>query len=112
MGFSYWKRVRRLEQTGSLGGPTSQGAPGVGKSAKFHRCWAAQGGRCAYCQAPMGVTLGRPGAGDATWDHVVPRSRGGTSAATNLVLACWACNSAKGSMTQDEFLARRARKSG
>ena len=36
-------------------------------------------------------------------DHVIPRSRGGTSAWKNLVCACQPCNRAKGNRTTDEF---------
>lgn len=55
------------------------------------------GGLCEYC----GVrTL--PGAEDhhprkATIDHLVPKSAGGSNELPNLVLACRACNQAKGS---------------
>lgn len=38
-------------------------------------------------------------------DHVVPRSRGGSNALANLVLACGPCNVAKGTMTLAEFMA-------
>lgn len=50
------------------------------------------GGECAYCGRPFGTGLpfSRP-----TIDHVVPVSRGGTNALTNLVLACKPCNYAK-----------------
>ena len=40
-----------------------------------------------------------------TLDHVVPRSRGGVNAKSNLVLACEPCNHAKGSRSYDEFMA-------
>lgn len=48
---------------------------------------------CAYC----GATDRRLGI-----DHIVPRSRGGTDARANLVLACQACNAAKGARTPEE----------
>lgn len=44
---------------------------------------------CQYCGAK----------GDLTFDHVVPRSRGGKTSWTNVVAACSACNLAKGSRT-------------
>lgn len=46
---------------------------------------ARDGGRCAYC-----------GDRGSTVDHVIPRSRGGTHAWDNVVLACLPCNSRKG----------------
>jgi 5-methylcytosine-specific restriction endonuclease McrA len=55
--------------------------------AKWHR-------RCAYCaisDVPFEL------------DHIQPRSRGGSSRISNLVLACHACNMAKGDRTAAEF---------
>ena len=40
-----------------------------------------------------------------TLDHIVPRSRGGAHTDSNLQLLCQACNSKKGTRTQEEFLA-------
>jgi len=34
---------------------------------------------------------------DLSWDHLIPRSRGGPDSAENLVLCCRSCNSSKGS---------------
>jgi 5-methylcytosine-specific restriction endonuclease McrA len=53
-------------------------------------------GPCFYCGAPA-----------KTRDHKLPRSRGGTDAPENLVLACKSCNSSKGRLTAEEFLAAR-----
>jgi len=50
---------------------------------------------CFYCGA-AGATLGL--------DHAVPRSAGGTNARANLRRSCTACNRAKGSMSEEEFL--------
>jgi 5-methylcytosine-specific restriction endonuclease McrA len=50
--------------------------------------------RCAYCDkqnVPFEL------------DHQIPRSRGGSSRASNLVLACHECNVAKGNQTASEF---------
>ncbi len=44
---------------------------------------------CYYCDSKISV-------GDATWDHVIPKSKGGTRSPENLVLACKPCNSRKG----------------
>ena len=44
---------------------------------------------CQYCGAK----------GDLTFDHVLPRSRGGTTSWTNVVAACSPCNLRKGSKT-------------
>jgi hypothetical protein len=56
------------------------------------------GHRCAYCGAeavPLEV------------EHVVPRSRGGSSRVANLVPACVPCNQAKGNAPVEVFLADR-----
>lgn len=45
---------------------------------------------CAYCGNRFKLT-------DLTFDHVVPRCRGGRSTWSNLVMACRRCNSMKGS---------------
>ncbi|MFF0202511.1 RNA-guided endonuclease IscB [Streptomyces sp. NPDC005017] len=54
---------------------------------------------CAYCDA-TGVPL--------NIEHLTPRSRGGSSRIANLVLACIACNEAKGTNLVEVFLAQRS----
>ena len=49
---------------------------------------------CQYC----GV---QPGSEELTIDHVLPRSRGGTSTWENCVLACLECNKRKADRTPD-----------
>jgi 5-methylcytosine-specific restriction endonuclease McrA len=48
--------------------------------------------RCQYCGSPD----------DLTFDHLVPRSRGGTTAWDNVVTACSPCNLRKGSKSVRE----------
>ena len=36
-------------------------------------------------------------------DHVVPRQKGGKNAESNLVCACWYCNTQKGAKSLEEF---------
>jgi len=50
--------------------------------------------KCAYCQA-AGIPL--------QVEHLVPRSRGGSDRASNLVIACELCNVRKGNQTASEF---------
>lgn len=50
---------------------------------------------CQYC----GHTFS---AGELTMDHVIPRSRGGTSTWENLVTCCIPCNNQKGNRTPEE----------
>jgi 5-methylcytosine-specific restriction endonuclease McrA len=51
--------------------------------------------RCQYCGQ-------KRGAQELTLDHITPRSRGGRAAPENLVTACVACNTRKGSRTPEE----------
>src|ERR687884_10993 len=59
---------------------------------------------------PVGTTLAtlhlrsgeRGSAFELTLDHIIPRSRGGTSDPENLCAACIACNQRKGNRTPDE----------
>jgi 5-methylcytosine-specific restriction endonuclease McrA len=61
-------------------------------------------GRCAYCNRLIG--LKREGKRQRmTIDHIVPRSKGGTNTADNLVASCRDCNFKKGDKMPDEFLA-------
>jgi 5-methylcytosine-specific restriction endonuclease McrA len=53
------------------------------------------GFRCQYC-------LVRYRSEDLTFDHLVPRSRGGTTIWENVVTACAACNLRKGNRTAAE----------
>lgn len=53
-----------------------------------------QGGRCAYCGRYMVMVKTSPRF--ATFDHVVPASKGGRWGDHNIVLACWLCNQYKG----------------
>ena len=52
------------------------------------------GGRCEYCGEPTNLIEGDPH--QATVDHFVPQSRGGTDELCNLRLACLSCNLSKG----------------
>lgn len=58
---------------------------------------------CQYC----GKKFDR---GDLTLDHVIPRSRGGTSTWTNIVLACIKCNMRKGDRLLTEIHMRLLKK--
>lgn len=51
--------------------------------------------RCQYC----GI---RPGSGEVSIDHVIPKSRNGKTTWENCVLACTQCNSQKGDKLPEE----------
>ncbi len=50
---------------------------------------------CQYCGA-------QPGRAELTIDHIVPRSRGGTTTWENVTTACGPCNRRKGDRTPEE----------
>lgn len=52
--------------------------------------------RCRYCAAVLSPRT-------ATIDHVIPLSRGGRNTHSNRVLACAACNRAKGALMFHEW---------
>lgn len=73
------------------------GAEGSHTDAEWFELVQKVGG-CFYCGC-KGVLLTR--------DHAVPLVRGGSNDIANIVPACGSCNSAKGTLTAEEFRARR-----
>ena len=62
-------------------------------------------GTCQYCGASFDFK-------ELTYDHVIPRSRGGQTEWTNVVTCCVVCNLRKGGRTPEEadmFLIRKPR---
>ncbi len=52
-------------------------------------------GRCQYCKAYLSID-------QCTFDHVVPRVKGGKTNWTNVVLCCMDCNHQKGAKTPEQ----------
>ncbi|TPM92714.1 HNH endonuclease [Mesorhizobium sp. B2-1-3A] len=76
------------------------------RSDRRQAVWNRTGGRCFYCDCGLidDFATGRPDRRfDMQIDHMTPEKRGGSDVASNLVPACRACNSAKSSMTVDEY---------
>lgn len=67
------------------------------KPVKFSRVniYARDGYRCQYCGARCTLA-------ELTYDHVIPRARGGRTTWENIVTCCYPCNGAKGSRTPTE----------
>ncbi len=67
------------------------------KPVKFSRVniYARDGYRCQYCGATCTID-------ELTYDHVIPRSRGGRTCWENIVSACYACNRRKANRTPAE----------
>ena len=66
------------------------------------RLWARDGGKCALCGKRVDINLHRGGNGtcpdkmSATVDHIIPISKGGDHAWTNVQLAHFTCNNKRG----------------
>ena len=60
-----------------------------------------QNGRCTGCLRPFPLR-------NFTVDHILPQSKGGGDDLGNLQLLCGACNSKKGTGTQEELIAKLA----
>ena len=54
----------------------------------------AQNHRCCYCSEPFSDDPESPKR--ATWEHIIPISCGGANDLSNIVLACYECNHARG----------------
>jgi len=59
------------------------------------RVWMRDNGVCQYCSQSVPVS-------SMTYDHVLPRSRGGKTTWDNIVLSCSPCNLRKGNKTPQE----------
>lgn len=66
-------------------------------AAKIRKLFRDQGGCCFYCSTECSFTVGTRSPIRATLDHKLARSKGGTWAIRNLVMACYRCNQLKGS---------------
>ena len=68
---------------------------------RSHKHWlyGLQEGICAGCRVFFPFR-------NMTVDHLVPRAKGGTDHLENLQLLCSACNSTKGTLSQEAFIAK------
>lgn len=55
-----------------------------------------QHGRCWWCNCHMDLTGDPASPTLATFEHLIPKARGGVDAIRNLALACRACNNRRG----------------
>ena len=67
-----------------------------------HTLYGRQEGVCAGCEVMFPFR-------NMTVDHVVPQSKSGSDHLDNLQLLCAACNSTKGVLSQEEFIAKLKR---
>jgi hypothetical protein len=66
-----------------------------------NKVFRRDGWHCHYCDEKLWPSS------QATVDHKVAQSRGGSDDLENLVACCFACNNAKGSMGYDLFVSIR-----
>lgn len=72
-------------------------------SAQLHEKYAQCGGVCSYCGKD--VKKGKLWKTQLSgFDHIIPRSAGGTHTINNLTVCCRYCNSRKGQRSATEFL--------
>lgn len=90
------RRRQQNVQAQRIGGPVTR-----------RTVWGAGDGTCHYCAR----RLERDGGGwEWQVDHRIPLSRGGPHSLENTVVCCTACNMAKGTMTDVEFMENRRKK--
>jgi len=61
-----------------------------------HRGSATLTGKCIHCNRKMTLDLTGAPLSNATLEHIVPRTHGGTNQLSNLAVACSGCNGQKG----------------
>lgn len=62
-------------------------------------------GRCGYCGKPLVEEEH-----GATFDHIIPINKKGSTNKDNILLCCFDCNQDKGSLTLDEFREKKQNK--
>ncbi len=53
-------------------------------------------GKCIHCNSKLVIDDCGLSLGEATLEHIIPQTRGGSNALTNLAVACGRCNREKG----------------
>ena len=53
-------------------------------------------GKCIHCNSKLVVADDGRSLGEATLEHIIPQTRGGTNDLMNLAVACGRCNREKG----------------
>ena len=91
-----------------VGGSETRIPAGLSRAQRLERILERDGGCCVWCSRPLTI-----GDHALTFEHVVPRLKGGPAWAENEVPACRSCNRARGhaapSLWIDTCLARGLR---
>ena len=83
--------------------PAASIPPGLPRLERMARILERDGGCCVWCSRPLA-----PGDRALTFEHVVPRLKGGPAWAENEVPACRSCNRARGHTAPSLWLRERA----
>lgn len=83
--------------------PSSQTLP-PSVEYKREKVYKRTGGKCWYCGVKLSLERGKKNR--MTLDHVIPKSKGGTSDLDNLVPACRWCNTGKADSPLEVFRQR------
>ncbi len=81
------------------------------KQANYHkkkrRLYLSQKGRCCFCNVKTYLDSAHsPKNLLATFEHMTPRCKGGSSTQSNLKISCFLCNKRKGELTAESFRER------
>lgn len=79
--------------------------PNAGAKSIRQQVIERDGYRCRYCGTDVFPDRSQTDNARLTLDHVIPVFHHGLSTVENLVVACVACNSRKGNLTLDDWLA-------
>ena len=74
--------------------------PGLPRAERIALILARDGSHCVWCRRSLS-----PGDRDLTFEHVIPRLKGGPAWAENEVAACRTCNRRRGHRAPTQFLA-------
>jgi hypothetical protein len=97
-----YKNGNYMAYCANCGGFTQKNLPKKDKYAtkdQRSELWSKTLGRCGYC----GISINPDENCGANYDHVMPKSRGGSNESENLMLTCKSCNSQKKDKTPSEY---------